>query len=212
MSKQRFENKSFYDPGRFRFNAQFYQQVSTPDPAGGTTNVIQHILTTKAVKEAFTRRVNEQGQLIVAGGASEMEEVWYFVIRHRKGWRPTKAMNLICENWVYTIRDITDLDIPTNYVKLLCVKMDTDVQFLLGGNGFFYIYANDPGITNNPFVFTNPQLVGITSYSVYSEQLSAFFTADQVIYNANGFELNVPGFELLDDYRLIVFINYIGSL
>lgn len=124
MAKTIFENHTFYDPGRYRFKLDFYEQVSMPDGAGGTIPTWVLSQSTKAIKEVFPKRVNEQGQIIVQGGTTDQEEVWYFTIRYRRSWSPVKNMNFICEGVVYTIRAIMPIDIPVNYMKMVAIQSD----------------------------------------------------------------------------------------
>lgn len=124
MANKIFKNETAYDPGRYRFKLDFYTQTSTPDGAGGTTQSWILSQSTRAIKEVFPKRVNEQGQIIVQGGTTDQEEVWYFTIRYRRDWQPTKNMNFICENVVYTIRAIMPIDIPVNYMKMVAIQSD----------------------------------------------------------------------------------------
>lgn len=128
MAKQPFNNKTEYDPGRLRFAIDFYTQVSVPDGAGGTTQVWQLTHSTRAIKEPFPKRLNEQGQIIIQGGTIDQEEVWRFTIRFRHDWQPLKNMNFVCEGISYTIRAVTPLDIPVNYYQLTAVTSDLGPQ------------------------------------------------------------------------------------
>lgn len=120
MSK-RFENKSFYDPGRFRFQVTFNQETINTLPSGDTEVTLVPILTTKAIRDIYKHRLSENGQIILEGGTTNETKLWYFIIRSRKAFMPTKSMQLVCEGQSYTIRDIEEIDIPVNYIKILCV-------------------------------------------------------------------------------------------
>lgn len=124
MAKTIYKNKSDYDPGRFRFKLDFYTQIISPNAGGGGLPIWVLSQSTKAIKEDFPKRVNEQGQLIVQGGTTDQEEVWYFTIRYRRSWSPIKSMNFICDGIVYTIRAIMPVDIPVNYIKMVAVQSD----------------------------------------------------------------------------------------
>lgn len=120
MSKP-YNNKSVYDPGRFRFNIVFNQETTVNDGAGGTVVSLTPVLTTKGIKDVYKHRLSENGQIILEGGITNETKIWYFIIRYRKSFTPTKSMKLTCDGQNYTIRDIEEIDIPVNYIKLLCV-------------------------------------------------------------------------------------------
>lgn len=119
-----YNNKSNYDPGRFRYKVTFRQQVTVSDGSGGSHVNTEDIITTFAVREIISRRPNFEGDTIIAGDASILEGDWNFIIRNRSGFFPTKEMFLICEGITYTIRTIQEIDEPTNYIKLLAVKSE----------------------------------------------------------------------------------------
>lgn len=119
MAKQRYENKSFYDPGRFRFQLVFKQQVTADDGYGGNPVVaLQDVLTTRAVQEP----IKEGNQLVINAGASVLNQDCYFVIRNVNTFYPEKDMNVECNGATYVIRAVIPIDVPVNYIKLLCVK------------------------------------------------------------------------------------------
>lgn len=121
---KRYENKSAYDPGRFRYKVTFRQQVPVADGSGGTQQVnTADIITTFAIREIISRRPNFEGDIITAGDATLLEGDWNFIIRNRSGFYPTKDMFLVCNDITYTIRTIQDIDEPTNYIKILAVKV-----------------------------------------------------------------------------------------
>ena len=117
-----YNNKSNYDPGRFRYKVTFQQQVTTTDGSGGSVVSTEDIITTFAVREIISRRPNFDGDIVIAGDASLLEGDWNFIIRNRSGFYPAKDMFLVCEGITYTIRTIQELDEPTNYIKILAVK------------------------------------------------------------------------------------------
>lgn len=122
MGKQRFENKTNYDPGRFRYNVAFKKQESVPDGSGGTKVQLTDLITTKAVREEITRRVSLYGTLTTPAGDTVKTSDYYFIIRHRASFYPTKDMVLICNGDTYAINDIIEIDVPVNYIKVLCIK------------------------------------------------------------------------------------------
>jgi|GEM_PF-3481513 len=113
-----FDNKTKYDPGRFRFAVTFYNEVSTKNRSGGQEVALVPYFSTKAVKE----KLREGSQLVINAGASTLNDDCYFVIRNRCGLRPTKAMKVLCDDIYYTIAAIIEIDVPVNYIKLLCKK------------------------------------------------------------------------------------------
>lgn len=214
--KKPYENKTQqYDPGRFRYDLSFYNQVTIDDGSGGSIVTLQFAHSTRAVKEVFPKRVNQDGQLIVQGGATSEDDIWYFVTRYNRSFTANKAMNIVYNGLLYSIHAIIEVDVPINYIKYLCVNRDDASQFLTGGDGYFYVYENDPNITivDGKFTYTNPSLSGVVKYSVYAEQNSAFFIESDLQINPDGgFTILTDGFELIPNYRLIVFVKYIGEV
>lgn len=121
MATKPYNNKSQFDPGRFRSVITFSQETTTDDGAGGTVVTVTPVLTTKGIKDVYKHRLSENGQIILEGGITNETKIWYFIIRFRRSFTPTKTMQLTCEGQTYTIRDIEEIDIPVNYIKLLCV-------------------------------------------------------------------------------------------
>ena len=119
-----YNNKTAYDPGRFRYPVKFLQEDTTiaPDGSNSVSNTL--ILQTKAVREAVTRRFNLSGDITIEAGANLMNNYWYFTIRYRKGFMPKKDMMLIAPDGVYTIAATPELDEPPHYWKMLCFKTD----------------------------------------------------------------------------------------
>lgn len=122
-----FENKSFYDVGRFRYSLTFFQKTTEETSSGGQSITWTQLITTKAVREDFTRRLNEFGNLQLVADTSFMQEAYYFIIRYRRDFAPLKDMAILVGSDVYTIRSTPSLDTPPNYYKMLCVK--TDLNF-----------------------------------------------------------------------------------
>jgi hypothetical protein len=125
MSKQRYENKTFYDPGRFRYPVTFLQEIVDTQSDGSMIVSYQQILSTRAIREAVTRRFSTFGSLTLEAGVSLMNDYWYFTIRFvRSGFVPVKDMLLSTPDGIYTVNSMPELDEPPNYWKLLCVKTD----------------------------------------------------------------------------------------
>lgn len=121
MSNKPYSNKTDFDPGRFRSVITFSQETTITLPSGDTPVTLVPVLTTKAIKDVYKHRLSENGQIILEGGITNETKIWYFVIRYRRSFTPTKSMQLTCDGQNYTIRDIEEIDIPINYIKLLCV-------------------------------------------------------------------------------------------
>lgn len=127
MSKSRFINVTSLDPGRFRYNVTFLEEVVIIEEDGSQIVSYSTLLTTKAIREPVTRRFNVMGDITFQAGATLMNNYWYFTIRFRSGFVPLKDMLLIVENNVYTITSMPELDEPPNYWKMLCVKTDRQI-------------------------------------------------------------------------------------
>lgn len=125
MAKQRYENKTFLDPGRFRYPVTFLQEVVNEQPDGSMIVSYQNVLSTRAIREAVTKRFSVYGNTELQAGATVMNDYWYFTIRFvRSGFVPLKDMLLSTPNGIYTVNAMPELDEPPNYWKLLCVKTD----------------------------------------------------------------------------------------
>lgn len=128
MSKTRYENKTFLDPGRFRYPVTFLQEVVDTSPDGSQIVSYQTIFSTRAIREPVTRRFNPVGDTTMEAGATLMNNYWYFTIRFvRSGFVPKKDMLLSVDNGIYTVNAMPELDTPPNYWKLLCVKTDKQI-------------------------------------------------------------------------------------
>lgn len=118
-----YNNKSNYDPGRFRFTLNFYQEVTTISDDGSQWVNFTPLLCTKAVQEPL----REGSQIAINAGASILNQDCYFVIRNRCGFYPEKDMIVLCGNQGYVINAVIPLDVPVNYIKLLCVRRDVQI-------------------------------------------------------------------------------------
>ena len=127
MSKL-FNNKTGYDPGRFRFKLTFFQQTSVPDGSGGTRSALVQLLTTRAAREPIVKRLNFLGNMDTIDGISVMQDYWYFIIRNRQFFRPAKDMSIFCnDGTTYVINAVLEVDVPVNYLKILAVKREVDI-------------------------------------------------------------------------------------
>lgn len=113
---KRYENKSAYDPGRFRYSLTYRKQVSAPDGSGGTDVTFTDLLTVRAIRE----KLSEGNQLAITAGASLLTKDCYFIVRNRLDFYPEKDMNIVVDSLQYTIRAVIELDVPVTYIKLLC--------------------------------------------------------------------------------------------
>lgn len=120
-----YKNKTQYDPGRFRLPVTFYRQVPADNGSGGTTVALLSVLATRALQDRFY----EGSALALQAGASLMNGDTVIVIRYRRDFMPEKDMNVVCNGWMYMIESIQEVDVPVNYVKLLCLRKDTDLDF-----------------------------------------------------------------------------------
>lgn len=121
--RKRFENKSHYDPGRFRFSLTFFTQSTVDDGYSGTSSALLQSITTMAVQE----KLSDRSQLAFEAGASVLNQDCYFVIRQRNDFIPLKDMIVLCDGSTYVIKAIIPVDVPVNYIKLLCVKKDFEI-------------------------------------------------------------------------------------
>lgn len=127
MAKTPYENKSYFDPGRFRYSLTFFEQSVEESDSGGQSVTWSQLITTRAVREDYVRRLNEFGNLDIIADMSVMQEACYFIIRFRKDFAPAKDMAIVVGSDVYTIRSSPLLDTPPNYYKMLCVKTDLNL-------------------------------------------------------------------------------------
>jgi hypothetical protein len=122
--KKPFENKSAYDPGRFRYPVTFLQQIVNIQADGSQIVSYSVALVTRAVRERVTRRFNVLGDMSFEAGAALMQNYWYFIVRFRSGFTPLKDMVFMTPDGVYTVNAVPELDEPANYWRMLCVKTD----------------------------------------------------------------------------------------
>lgn len=118
MYKRPFDNKSSFDPGRFRTSVSFYQQVSVEDSSGGSDVSLDLVYTAKAIE----LQVRDGNQLEINAGASVLNDDRYFVIRHSRTFTPEKDMNLMQDGKYFVVRAIIPIDNTNNYTKLLCTR------------------------------------------------------------------------------------------
>lgn len=123
---KRYENKSFLDPGRFRYPVTFIQEGINIASDLSQSPTYTVALQTRAIREAVTRRFNVYGDTTFSAGATLMNNYWYFTIRYVRdsSFVPDKTMLLQTPDGIYTIEALPELDEPPNYWKLLCVKTD----------------------------------------------------------------------------------------
>lgn len=119
-----YNNKSNYDPGRFRYPVTFVEETPTILADGSQIVSYVPIISTRAVRETITRRFSVLGDMTLEAGASLMNNYWYFTIRYRPNFTPKKDMLLIAPDGVYTINATPELDAPPHYWRMLCVKTD----------------------------------------------------------------------------------------
>lgn len=113
-----FDNKSNYDPGRFRATLVFRPKISTPKPSGGSTVTYGDPIDIKAVEE----QVKSYDQMAIDAGATVLNLSRYFVIRKRRTWMPSKDDGFTFDGGKWIIKAIIPVDSPTHYYKLLAVR------------------------------------------------------------------------------------------
>lgn len=125
--KKPFENKTFYDPGRFRYPVTFLQETVMTANDGSQTVGYTNVLQTRAIRLAVTRRFSLTGDMTVEAGADLMNNYWYFIIRFRRDFTPAKDMLLATPDGIYTLTAVPQLDEPPHYWKMLCFKTDKQI-------------------------------------------------------------------------------------
>lgn len=125
MKKLLYENKTFIDPGRLRFDIKFFEQTSTTNNFGDQSINETLTLQTRASQQNIQNRPGSiYSQLEQEAGATIMNGDTYYSIRYRNNWKPKKNMRVevIVNGTVisYTLRAIIDLDQPTHYWRILC--------------------------------------------------------------------------------------------
>lgn len=132
MSKSRYENKTSYDPGRFRYRVAFLKEFAAYLPDGSIETSYGPIFSTRAIKEPVTRRFSIFGNMELQAGVTVNNDYWYFIIRFisvNGNFKPTRDLLLQAPDGNYTITEVTELDEPPNYWKLLCTKTDRDIVY-----------------------------------------------------------------------------------
>lgn len=121
MSKIKFVNKTFLDPGRLRYNIDFYEQASVINSYGDQQLSETLVMSTRASKQNIQNRPGSiYSQLEIEAGATLMNGDTYFTIRLRSDWQPKKNMRVVVDNRSYTLRALIPLDYPQNYWRILC--------------------------------------------------------------------------------------------
>lgn len=120
---KRYENKSAYDPGRFRFKLNFFRQTGIPDGAGGS--IVSYIQAGSSY--AAQEKISEGDQIALDAGITALNQDCYFVVRYRASFVPEKDMVVYMNGQTYVVRAIIPIDVPINYIKLLCVKKDYEL-------------------------------------------------------------------------------------
>lgn len=115
--RQPYNNKANFDPGRFRFKLEFYDQISEDDSSGGSQPFTAKVLTTKGIQEP----IRDGSQLAIEAGASQLNQDCYFIIRNRSDFTVTKNHIIVSNGTIaYVIAAIIPIDVPVNYIKILC--------------------------------------------------------------------------------------------
>jgi SPP1 family predicted phage head-tail adaptor len=121
MSKKKFANKTFLDPGRFRYNISFYEHSTTINNYGDQTITDTLVMSTRASKQNIQNRPGSiYSQLEEEAGATLMNGDTYFTIRLRQDWQPKKDMHAVVDGIKYVVRALIPLDYPQNYWRILC--------------------------------------------------------------------------------------------
>lgn len=126
-AKVKFSNKTFLDPGRFRYAILFYEQVANINSQfGDQTPVETLVMSTRAIMERIeTRPSSVYNQIFISAGETLRAGDLYYVIRARKDWEPKKDMVAIVSGVRYKIRGLIPQDQPINYWRLLVSNIDT---------------------------------------------------------------------------------------
>lgn len=120
-----YNNKSDFDPGRFRYKVAFYQEGMVDDGFGGTVPGETLVIETRAIRnDVGSNRFSALTQFAVEAGASVFNQDRFFVIRHRSGFVPQKDMVIVSDGVKYTIRGVMPIDEPTKYWRILAIRRD----------------------------------------------------------------------------------------
>jgi hypothetical protein len=106
----------------------FWQRVSTEDGSGGYDISYALLLSTRAIKEPITRRLNDFASLQNDAGEQNLYDSCFFVIRKRPDFVPQKDQSIVVDGQNYTMRAVIDVDTPQNYWRLFCIKSDLQVE------------------------------------------------------------------------------------
>lgn len=121
MSKLKFKNKTFLDPGRFRYPIEFYEYNTTINNYGDQIITETLVMSTRASKQNIQNRPGSiYSQLEEQAGATLMNGDTYFTIRLRPDWQPKKDMKAVVAGIDYVVRALIPLDYPQNYWRILC--------------------------------------------------------------------------------------------
>jgi len=125
--KKPYENSTDYDPGRFRYRLTFFQRVITKSPSIGQTESWTQLVTKRAIREIVPKRLSLDGFIQDNAGSTDLYEMWHFTIRYTPSFIPKKDMAISCGSDIYTIKQVSEIDEPRNYYKILCVKTDLNL-------------------------------------------------------------------------------------
>lgn len=121
MSKLKFANKTFLDPGRLRYAIDFYEQATTINEFGDQSIGETLVMSTMAARQNIQNRPGSiYSQLEIEAGATLMNGDTYYTIRWRGDWNPKKNMRVVVEGISYVLRALIPLDYPQNYWRILC--------------------------------------------------------------------------------------------
>lgn len=120
----RYKNVTALDSGRFRYPVTFIEEGVAIGSDLVQTPTYTAIRSTRAIREAVTRRFNVFGDITIEAGATIMNNYWYFYIRYSPTFAPLKDMLVQAPDGIYTIVAAPELDEPPNYYKMICVKTD----------------------------------------------------------------------------------------
>lgn len=121
VGRIKFNNKTFLDPGRLRYNISFYEQTATNNQYGDQTPTEVLVMATRASRQNIQNRPGSiYSQLEIEAGATLMNGDTYYTIRSRNDWQPKKDMRVEVDGISYTLRALIPLDYPQNYWRILC--------------------------------------------------------------------------------------------
>lgn len=122
--KKRHDNKYNFDAGRLRTPVEFKRITYTTDSYGGAvTQETTALSTMGALEQVSINSLSQMAQLGVIGGASELEQYRYLIIRKYLGngaFYPTKDMVVYAGGQKYVINGVMAMDVPETFTRLLC--------------------------------------------------------------------------------------------